>query len=260
MPLLDSKPFFDQVADEYTSWYDVQTPGGYALNVRQQRVLELLDQGKGKVLDVGCGPGVLTQKLLDLGYEFWGVDTSTGMIEQCRQHFDKTEQAHFAVGDITSLSFPDSFFDVVICTGVIDRISAYELALKEMVRVTKDDGTLLISFPNLLSPYAVWKKFVFYPVVGLLRPVYYSLTRRSQPPSLVSFTKLYTMSTAAELMTRYGAKVTDIVYFYFNFFLSPIDEVFPCWAFNVIKRLEQLRYGKLNWLGTGFIVKAKKRS
>jgi len=260
IPVLGSDSYFDRVAQEYASWYYAQCPGGYAMNVRQQRVLELLDRKGGKVLDVGCGPGVITQKLLDLGYEFWGVDTSKGMIEQCHQHFEKSDRAHFTVGDATSLPFPDKFFDTAICTGVIDRIRADESALKEMLRVVKTNGTLLISFPNFFSPYATWKKFVFYPTVALLRPIYYGLARHPQPPSLpVAFTKVYRMKKAADLITKYGAEVTDIVYFNFNLFLSPLDELFPHWTMEVTKKLEPLSGGNLKWLGAAFLLKAKKR-
>src|SRR5260370_31301008 len=53
-----------------------ETPGGFALRVRQRRVLELFDKAGGKVLDVGCGPAEVVQPLLSLGCQFWGVDPS----------------------------------------------------------------------------------------------------------------------------------------------------------------------------------------
>lgn len=256
----ESPAYFNKVAEEYASWYYAQSPGGYALRVRQQRMLELLDRPSGKVLDIGCGPGVLARELLDRGYEFWGVDASPRMIEECRKHFGKNDRAHFALADATSLEFPDELFDAVICMGVIDRIPAYDAALKEMARVVKKDGTLLIAFPNFLSPYATFKLFVFYPTVALLRPIYYWLAGRPQPPSIpISFAKLYTARTTVKLLARHGVEITDIVYYYFNVFLSPLDELLPRWTMKVTHKLEQLRFGKLRWLGAGFILKAKKR-
>lgn len=261
MTLSESAGYFEKVAEEYVSWYHARSPGGYALRVRQQRVLELLDQPAGKVLDVGCGPGVLARALLKSGYEFWGVDASPGMIEQCRARFGKNDRAHFALGAATSLPFADAFFDAVLCTGVVDYIQDYDSALKEMGRVTKKNGTLLVSFPNLLSPYTIWKTFVFFPTVALLRPIYYGLVGRPQPPSLPlsSFAKLHTARAAAALMARHGAEVTDIVYYFFNVLPSPLDEFFPRWTLSLIRRMERLRFGKLKWLGVGFILKTKKR-
>ncbi len=253
--------YFDQVAQEYARRYQAQTPGGYALRVRRQRVLEFLEGSGGKVLDVGCGPGPIAEELLDRGYQYWGVDAAPGMIEQARQRFEQSDWARFIVGDATHLAFPDGFFDSVMCVGVIDRIPAYERALKEMARVTRRGGTLVVSFPNLLSPYATWKNFVFYPTVALLRPVYRRLTGRRQPPALpASCAKLYTAQRAAHLLARYGAEVTDVVYYNFNVFLSPLDELFPRWAMHTAERLERLRSGSMRWLGTGFLLKAKKHA
>lgn len=267
-----SLPYFDAVAGAYSRGYQENSPGGYALRIRKQRVVELLDKRGGRVLDVGCGPGMMVQELLDLGCEFWGVDASPNMIVQCRAEFGNAHRAHFAVSDATSLPFPDGFFDTVICTGVIGHVRAAESAIKEMARVVKRNGTLLVSFPNLLSPYAAWKLFVFYPAVALLRPVYYRLAGRPQPPSLYrfgsrdqfrslrsAFAELHTARAARELIAVHGAEAAEIVYFYFNVFLSPVDELFPRWTLAVVRRLEGLRRGRLKWLGAGFIVKAQKR-
>lgn len=258
-------PYFSQVAESYFARYDEQSPGGYALRERKKRVLELLNGVKGKVLDVGCGPGVMVKDILNRGCEFWGVDASPTMIAECQRRFGRVAEAHFSVADATSLQFPDEHFDVVMCIGVIDGIQAFESAIREMARVVKHNGTIIISFPNLLSPYAAWKTFVFYPAVALLRPAYYAIARRPQPPTLYSsFAKLYsphilnTLRSADRLMTRCSLEITDVVYCYFNLFLSPLDELFPGLALNLTERLERLRFGRMKWLGAGFVLKARK--
>jgi ubiquinone/menaquinone biosynthesis C-methylase UbiE len=222
--------------------------------------LELLNGVNGKVLDVGCGPGVMVEDLTDLGCKVCAVDAAPRMVEECYRRFGHLPQVHCSVGCATALNFPDESFDAVLCMGVIDRIQAYELALKEMARVINKGGTLVLSFPNLLSPYAAWKKFIFYPIVAVLQPIYSACIRRPPGPSLLSsFAKLHTARGALELLVRHELEFTDIVYFNFNVFLSPLDELFPHWAVRVTMRLEPLRYGRLKWLGAGFIIKAKKR-
>jgi len=73
------------------------------------------------------------------------------MIEQCYKNFSGDDRAHFAVGNATGLPFEDGFFDAVTCLGVIDRIEQYPVALREMARVLKEDGTLIVAVGNLLT-------------------------------------------------------------------------------------------------------------
>lgn len=256
--LRKSADFYNKTAAHYADQYGRVTPGGYALRIRQQRVLERLDSKQGKVLDVGCGPGYLGRELIKSGHEYWGVDSSPKMVELCRQQLPRACD-RLVVGDATKLPFPDGFFDVVISLGVIDRIPMYEEALEEMVRVTKEHGTLIISFPNLCGPYAAWKAYVFYPIVAVLQPIYFKLKGRPRTPSQLScFFKLHTARSAAKLLAAKGARVSENVYFYFNIFLSPLDEIFPHLTFELTKKMESLSLSRLKCFGAAFLVKAEK--
>src|SRR5262249_14889150 len=79
--------YFDQIAHVYALADQQHTTGGRARRVRRARVMELFDKPGGRVLDVACGPGVLAQQMLDEGCDFWGVDGSQRMIEQCHKNF-----------------------------------------------------------------------------------------------------------------------------------------------------------------------------
>lgn len=210
------------------------------------------------MLDVGCGPGIMVRELTGLGFEFWGVDASPRMVEECFRNFGTMDHVRFSVGNATCLDFSDDFFDVVICMGVIDHIRRYELATKEMIRVLRKDGTFIIAVPNLLSPSAFWRNYIFTSIVALLRPIYYGLTRKPQKPAMRSIARLHREPAYTRLVSAQGCEVTDVVYFNFNLFLSPLDEFFPGLAIWVADKAERLRFGKLKRLGAGFIVKAKK--
>src|SRR5579885_233014 len=103
--------FFDRRASEYDREYSDETPSGYALRIRRKKVLDLFDQPRGAVLDVGCGPAGMTQALLDRGCTFWGVDPSSRMIQICRERFAENRRVHFQTGTATDLAFPDASFD-----------------------------------------------------------------------------------------------------------------------------------------------------
>ncbi len=101
-----------------------------------------------KVLDIGCGTGYGADLIASKASEVIGVDISDEAINYARQHY-KRENIKFSVGDATHLNFlKEKEFDTVVSFEVIEHIAAYFQYLKEIRRVLKDDGILIISTPN----------------------------------------------------------------------------------------------------------------
>ena len=257
-----SAGYFHAVSPTYASRYEEASPGGNAARVRKRRVLELLSQRGvpeiNRLLDVGCGPGIMVEDALQLGYEFWGIDVAPGMIEQCRKRYGGSTRAHFAIGNAVKLEFPDECFDTVLCMGVIDHIADHRQAISEMLRVLRRGGMLLIAYPNLLSPYALWRKYVFYPLVRLLKLAYFRLRGRVRPQALTYAGRLHTRRSVCSAITSSGAVVKNVVYFNFNVMLSPLDEWAPRLTVRLTETLELFHNGMLRWLCCAFIVKAIK--
>jgi ubiquinone/menaquinone biosynthesis C-methylase UbiE len=262
-PNLDSTiSFFDRRAADYDREYTEQTPGGYALRVRRQRILQLFDKPGGEVLDVGCGPGVMAQAMVDLGCTFWGLDPSERMLEICRGRFKDDHRIKFLSGEATRIGFPDESFDAVLCMGVIDSVPDVRQSVSEMLRVLRPGGTLLITFTNVRSPYSWWKKRVFYPGVA----VYHAFSRNhassrdpKTPPPDAGKRMLFTRVGACRLLQTAGADVAYIEGYYFNVFLSPLDELFPRSALLVTRKFEEGIWKAPEWVASGWIVKARKR-
>ena len=252
--------FFNQSAEEYSRKYDEDSPAGYALRVRQQRVLELFDQAGGKVLDVGCGPGLMMRPILERGCSFWGVDPSPRMIGIARKLCKQNERVQFSSGDAMHLEFPDGLFDAVLCMGVIDALRDRRQAIREMLRVLKPGGTLIVSFTNLYSPYSWWKLYVFYPAVAAWRRINKASTERKEQGlwSHMKTRKLFSEAAAQQLLVSEGAGIIESVGYNYNILLSPFDEIRPATALRVARRLEKSRTRMLRWLATGWLVKARK--
>jgi ubiquinone/menaquinone biosynthesis C-methylase UbiE len=73
------------------------------------------------------------------------------MVEQTRQHVNEAgvaEQVSVDVGDITSLAFQDKSFDVVLAIGVIPWIERPDIAIKEIARVLKPGGRVILTADN----------------------------------------------------------------------------------------------------------------
>ena len=98
-------------------------------------------------LDGGCGEGHLIAELHKRHprYEYTGVDVTEVALKSAKA---RCSFADFHLMDITSLPFPDSAFDVVVSSQVIEHISEYEKAIAELKRVLKPGGILILSFPN----------------------------------------------------------------------------------------------------------------
>ncbi len=91
-----------------------------------------------KVLDAGCGEGVLIEELKKEGYNIVGIDLNYASRDVIK-------------GDITKLPFNDRAFDYILCMDVLEHLSFQDQksALCEIRRVLKADGELLLSIPNL---------------------------------------------------------------------------------------------------------------
>lgn len=112
----------------------------------QKKLMELFKTTKAlNVLDVGCGEG-LTIQFLHKYYpqvDYQGIDLSQRAISIAKEH---NLFAKFSVGSITDLPYPDSSFDLIICSEVLEHLENPDKALTELTRVSKK--YLILTVPN----------------------------------------------------------------------------------------------------------------
>lgn len=128
-------------------------------NQRLNEIIRIIPQKKNlKILDAGCGEGQLLSRITKtIEGELYGADATEIAIETAQE---KVPGVSFSLQDITNLNYKDNFFDVVICTEVIEHISDYVKAISELKRVLKDEGMLILSFPN--EPLAILLRAGFF--------------------------------------------------------------------------------------------------
>jgi len=137
--------------DKYRDWsrlYDSADGRNYHFHVRRNRVLELLPERLGRVLDVGCGPGVMTEVVLERGGTFDGVDLSPEMVNEAKEKFGHLPNVSFKVGNIEAIDAPDNTYDQLICMAVIEYLKTPDRALAEMARVLTPGGIAIITMPK----------------------------------------------------------------------------------------------------------------
>jgi ubiquinone/menaquinone biosynthesis C-methylase UbiE len=91
------------------------------------------------VLDVGCGPGIMTRVVLPLVDRVIGLDDSKEMLTQCDGEFN------FMFGDARDIPFPDRTFDKVLARNVFHHMTkALRIGMGECHRVLKPGGRIII--------------------------------------------------------------------------------------------------------------------
>lgn len=149
---LDKQPhevaaMFDRTAKRYDLVNDVISLG--QVRLWRKAVAQAVDAGPGEiVLDLGAGTGTSTDSFTGLGARAIASDFSLGMLAtgvRRRGGNSLTGQGvPFIAGDALNLPFADDAFDAVTISVALRNVHDTEQALREMLRVTKPGGKLVI--------------------------------------------------------------------------------------------------------------------
>ena len=139
--------YSDPVQTEYShlaKQYDSRW--SFYVNATIGETLNRLEINQGeRILDLGCGTGVLIQRLLQVSpeIEVFGIDSCAEMLEIAKQKLP--ESVDLKVGIADNLPFPNNSFDVVVSTSAFHYFRDPSQALQEAKRVLKPNGRLVIT-------------------------------------------------------------------------------------------------------------------
>jgi SAM-dependent methyltransferase len=139
---------------------------GLTLDARRCRELQCICDALrdvprgGRVLDLPCGAGQLTNLLVDLGFQVTAADVSTHMLDRAKQAWDaecsndpdRSEHVRFIAKDVMHTEFPDGYFDAVVCNRLFHHFCEAETrraALAELGRISR--GPVIVFFFNRLA-------------------------------------------------------------------------------------------------------------
>jgi ubiquinone/menaquinone biosynthesis C-methylase UbiE len=103
-------------------------------------------RGCKHILDAGCGNGRYSKFLLsaaDADTFITGFDYSQQMLQRARKRLRNARVTHVAA-DLTRLPYPDAFFDAIVCGWVLEHLPDPMPGLRELVRVLRPGGKLLL--------------------------------------------------------------------------------------------------------------------
>lgn len=143
-PTSETEASYDRVAERYAEEFfgelerkpfDCELLNDFAADVR----------GRGRVCEIGCGPGQIARYLQDRGVEMCGIDLSGEMVNAARR---LNPDITFARGDMLALDVPAASLAGVVCFYSIIHLAREDAAraLRQMHRAMQPGGHLLVSF------------------------------------------------------------------------------------------------------------------
>ena len=135
------------------------------LNVDRIKIFNNMVDGIGRnlrILDVGCGDGVISEPLIKAGHYVTAVDLPTVATAA-----NKSKVSALMAGDAETLAFPDATFDLVIASEVLEHLWAPENFVKEAYRTLKPHGSLILETPEGLAGLNYDSHMNFYTVEKL---------------------------------------------------------------------------------------------
>lgn len=140
--------FKDEHARNYDEWFATEI-GRFIDMLESNTALDLLEPQRGmKILDAGCGTGNFCIKLARLGCTVTGVDISPDMLTIARSKYSHGLAIDYLETDLKHLPFSDASFDGVLSMAVFEFVEEIDQVYRELYRVLKPGGKLLIGTIN----------------------------------------------------------------------------------------------------------------
>jgi ubiquinone/menaquinone biosynthesis C-methylase UbiE len=151
---------FEQRSGWWDRIYEQTSLEARILRRRQQVALTWVEQLSRshpaglRVLEIGCGAGATAVELARRGHLVAALDPSPAMLQRTRNHAVTSGVGELVTplpGDAQRLGFATGTFDLVLALGVLSWLEDPSAAIKELARVTRPDGHLLVTSLNSLD-------------------------------------------------------------------------------------------------------------
>jgi len=137
------KAFWNSFAKKYDSFINKNASKSY------ERLFESLlhdTKTSTNLLEIATGTGILSFKLCDQIPHITAIDIAAEMIEIAKSKSKERQISNisFQVGDSCKLEYDNEAFDTILASNVLHLLYHPDIALKEMTRVLKPDGKIII--------------------------------------------------------------------------------------------------------------------
>ena len=137
---------WSRVAGEWIEW--ARAPNHDAFWAYRESFVAFVGRGKGEALDVGCGEGRVSRELKACGYRVTASDPVRELVNAAKEARSADD---YAIASGSDLPFADTSFDLVMAYNVLMDVEDVPATLKEMRRVLRPAGMLVVSIVHPFS-------------------------------------------------------------------------------------------------------------
>jgi len=135
---------------EYQNYQDIK---------RLRFILNAIEQGNfnksPRILDVGCGNGIISMNLAAKGFNITGIDISKKAIHKASQ-LNNYPNLKFKIADAEKLAIEQDQYDIIICSEVLEHLNNPENLLISIYKLLTVQGILIATVPNGYGPREVF--------------------------------------------------------------------------------------------------------
>ena len=182
-------------------------------------VKELIRNNRCKVLDVGCGDGILLEPFCK-SQECYGVDVSEAQLKKAQTRGIKTFRLDL---ERERLPFADDFFDLVICSETIEHLLDADNLLQEIHRAVRLGGTFILTFPNVNQP------------ISWLMQILFDLPPRYSARYKSPHVRDYTLRIIKNVLVNFGFEISDVT----GTYIYPSEDRISQWLARSFPRLAE---------------------
>jgi SAM-dependent methyltransferase len=137
---------WSRVCKAWIEW--ARAPNHDAFWAYRESLIAFMGRGEGEALEVGCGEGRVSRELKGCGYRVTALDPVWELVKAASE---ARSADGYAVGLGTELPFEDARFDLVMAYNVLMDVEDVPAVLKEIRRVLRPAGTLVLSIVHPFS-------------------------------------------------------------------------------------------------------------
>jgi 2-polyprenyl-6-hydroxyphenyl methylase / 3-demethylubiquinone-9 3-methyltransferase len=185
-------------SEHASTWWDLQGPLRtlHTINpIRLEFIKQHVDLSKARVLDLGCGGGILTESLANMSPDVTGIDASLDAIKAAIAH-----RGNLAINYAATLveDFKAASFDVITCLELLEHVDNVELIIANIARLLVPGGICFLSTIN-----KTLQAYLEVVVAG-------EYILKLLPKQTHDFAKFIKPDTIAAYLRQYNLKITEI--------------------------------------------------